>query len=207
MRRAWNGTWDSGTCYSAPCGTLHIDVLLFREQLSGYCNFQMLSPLSSFTDGILKTASFLRDDTVNPIWSSIWRKWHLKLVFLCLSNEPVSSAFEYLWAALCQGCGGEWSASSSFKVFNTCGAHRQGRTWHLSVSAHWPGKANAWCAGGTAADLMGCLKVKEQCHGTEVRQSLGRQAYAQAGPWGRQGSSGTFIHVSIETAHCIVIKQ
>lgn len=50
-----------------------------------------------FTEGVLEMASFLRDDKVNPILSSIWRKRHFKLV-LHLSNEPVSSTFtEYLW--------------------------------------------------------------------------------------------------------------
>lgn len=61
------------------------------------CRLYFFFSSSPSLKGILEMTSFLRDDKVNPIWSSSWRKWHLKLV-LHLSNKPVSSLFtEYFW--------------------------------------------------------------------------------------------------------------
>lgn len=52
------------------CRTLKIIVVLFSEQLSGYCNLHNVF-IFSLTEDILEMASFMRDDTVNPILSSI----------------------------------------------------------------------------------------------------------------------------------------
>lgn len=56
------------------------------------CNFFFLLLLLLHWRHIRNGFISERDDKVNPILSSIWRKWHLKLV-LHLSNEPVSSTF------------------------------------------------------------------------------------------------------------------
>ena len=49
-----------------------MNAVSFSEQLSGYCNLQNVFFFSSSPSlkGILEMTSFLRDDKVNPIWSS-----------------------------------------------------------------------------------------------------------------------------------------
>ena len=140
--------------------------LASSRQVSVICRMCFFFFSSSFQSlkGILEMASFLREDKVNPIWSSSWRKWHLKLV-LHLSNKPVSSLFtEYFWMETEYEIPGlyRWIETTSIKILEICQELQMEQNFQIFCFYKHTGRSKQRvCVGRTQVDLMGCSKVKD----------------------------------------------
>lgn len=140
--------------------------LVSSSQVSVICRMWVFFFFSSSPSlkGMLEMASFLRDDKVNPIWSSSWRKWHLKLV-LCLSSKPVSSLFtEYFWMETEYEIPGlyRWIETTSVKILEIRQELQMEQNFLIFCFYKHTGRSKQRVGvGRTQSDLMGCSKVKD----------------------------------------------